>query len=60
MIFWVNLKQWELYLRYLIIFIDSSFLDIYETKSVGIIMLRVQTLENDKRIAWYLILFALY
>jgi hypothetical protein len=51
MIFWVNLKQWELYLRYLIIFIDSSFLDIYETKSVGIIMLRVQTLENDKRIA---------
>ncbi|CEG75601.1 hypothetical protein RMATCC62417_10615 [Rhizopus microsporus] len=35
-------------------FLDSPFLDIYDTKSVGIIMLRVQTLENDKRLEfWY-------
>ncbi|CEG69448.1 hypothetical protein RMATCC62417_05524 [Rhizopus microsporus] len=35
-------------------FLDSSFLDIYDTKSVGIIMLRVQTLENDRRLEfWY-------
>lgn len=51
MIFWVTLEQCELYLRYLIIFVDSSFLDIYDTKSVGIIMLRVQTLENDRSTA---------